>query len=156
MSVLTPLNMLNTLSICLFHFPYITPLYISTLSIYSIHSNHSKYPKCLTQYPIQFDPFDSFVYLPIHSNALKSISLRLQKCPTGSKCLTRLKCLKCTKCMESLKRVRSVRGIHNEIQKEKAFSSFFNDKKREYEIRKELWKYDNISVDEIRERLNNL
>ena len=53
--------------------------------------------------------------------------------------------------------------LDNEIQKEKAFASFFDDKKREYEIRKEeimelleLWKYDNISVDEIRERLNNL
>ena len=96
----------------------------------------------------------------MHSNALKSISLNLQKRPTGSKCLTRSEC---TECMESLKRVRSVRGIHNEIQKEKAFTSFFNDKKREYEIRKEeiieileLWKYDNINVDEIRERLNNL
>ena len=53
--------------------------------------------------------------------------------------------------------------LENEIQKEKSFASFFDDKKREYEIRKEkiieileLWKYDNISVDEIRERLNNL
>ena len=53
--------------------------------------------------------------------------------------------------------------LENEIQKEKSFASFFDDKKREYEIRKEkiieileLWKYDNIGVDEIRERLNNL
>ena len=53
--------------------------------------------------------------------------------------------------------------LENEIMKEKSFASFFNDKKREYEIRKEeiqeileLWKYDNITVDEIKERLNNL
>ena len=53
--------------------------------------------------------------------------------------------------------------LENEIMKEKSFASFFNDKKREYEGRKEeiieileLWKYDNISVDEIRERFNNL
>ena len=53
--------------------------------------------------------------------------------------------------------------LENEILKEKSFASFFDDKRREYEIRKEkiieileLWKYDNISVDEIRERLNNL
>ena len=53
--------------------------------------------------------------------------------------------------------------LENEIQKEKSFALFFDDKKREYEVRKEeiieileLWKYDNISVDEIRERLNNL
>ena len=52
--------------------------------------------------------------------------------------------------------------LENEIMKEKPFASFFNDKKREYEVREEkiieileLWKYDNISVDEIRERLNN-
>ena len=53
--------------------------------------------------------------------------------------------------------------LENEIMKEKSIACLFNDKKREYEIRKEkiieileLWKYDNISVDEIRERLNNL
>ena len=53
--------------------------------------------------------------------------------------------------------------LENESQKEKSFASFFDDKRREYELRKEeiieileLWKYDNISVDEIRERLNNL
>ena len=53
--------------------------------------------------------------------------------------------------------------LENEIMKEKSFASFLEDKRIEYEVRKEeiieileLWKYDNISVDEIKERLNKL
>ena len=53
--------------------------------------------------------------------------------------------------------------LDNEMEKEHAFVCYFNDKKREYQIRKEeiselleLWKYGNISVDEIREKLKEI
>ena len=81
--------------------------------------------ECLNN-PEQFEHFDLFdlfevLALPTHCNALKSISLNLQKCPTGSKCLTRLKCLeclKCSECMECLKgfEVFGVTGSYNTLK----------------------------------------
>ena len=84
-------------------------------------------PEQFTPYPFQiFQVFDSYntlngsscsscsiLDLPTHCNVFKSISLSLQKCPTGSKCLTRLKCLKCSNkygVYGEFKRVRNVRG----------------------------------------------
>ena len=45
----------------------------------------------------------SIVYLPIHSNALKSISLKRL---SGSTCLTGFECLECSECSECLKCLR--------------------------------------------------